>query len=127
MIQKLRDEIDEVTMRRFTVEQYHRMIDAGVFASGPPAELLDGLVVTKMSQNPPHRALAARLFRWVSSLLPETDWTLIVEGPITLAESEPEPDLAVARGPDTQYLDRHPGPEEIVLLVEVSDSTLAFD
>jgi hypothetical protein len=114
-------------MHRFTVDEYHHMIDAGIFSKNQRVEFLDGWVVDKMPQNPPHRTSVTRLDRWLGRLLSEVDWTMHVQGPVTLATSEPEPDLAIARGPDTLYEFRHPGPLDVVQVIEVSDSSLLYD
>jgi hypothetical protein len=111
-------------LHRFTVADYHRMIDAGILTTNDKVELLGGWIVDKMSQNPPHRNSVSRLNRWFGRALPEEDWYLAVQAPITLVDSEPEPDLIIARGPDSRYEKRHPGPGDIVLVVEVADSSL---
>ena len=109
-----------------SVAQYHAMIDAGVFAEDERCELLDGLLVKKMSQLPLHSLTVRLLCRWFGRRLGDT-WTLGSQAPIALTEHEPEPDLWVARGPDARFADRHPGPAETALIVEVSDSSLSFD
>lgn len=55
------------------------------------------------------------------------DWELRSEQPITLADSEPQPDLVLARGEYTKYRTRHPGPADIGLVVEVADTSLPVD
>jgi Uma2 family endonuclease len=112
--------------RRFTVAEYHRMIDAGVLTEEDNLELLEGYLVHKMSRNPPHDAALQRDMRRVLSLLP-AGWDLRVQSAITLAESEPEPDLAIVRGDENDYLARHPGPTDIGLVIEVAESTLLAD
>src|SRR3954447_11323324 len=104
---------------RFSVAEYHQMIDAGILTTNHKVELLDGWIVDKMTQNPPHVTVVTRLTRWLASILPEDEWTLRVQGPITLSTSEPEPDVVLARGPDSSYEKRHPGPKDVALLIEV--------
>jgi Uma2 family endonuclease len=119
-----------VTIRRplyrLTVEQYHRMIDAGVLKEGAKVELIEGLLVQKMTRNPPHEGSLARINRRLARLLPE-EWVLRVQSAITLRRSEPEPDVTIARGPEERYASRHPGPRDIVLLIEVAESSLLED
>jgi len=111
---------------RFSVRQYHAMIRAGILTEDDPVELLEGMLVTKMAKNPPHR-LATRLTRRaLEALLPE-GWFVDVQEPITTEDSEPEPDLAVVRGTERDYAERHPGPEDLALVVEVADSSLQRD
>jgi Uma2 family endonuclease len=111
---------------RMTVAQYHSALRAGVFAEGEPIELLEGLLVQKMPKQPPHVVTLARLLRALAPLLPD-GWSPRSQDPITLDDGEPEPDLAVVRGTVDDYLDHHPGPEDIALVVEVSDTTLDRD
>jgi Uma2 family endonuclease len=112
---------------RFTLEQYHRMIDTGILTPSHKVELLEGWIVNKMPQNPPHRTAVSRLNRWMGKSLPEEQWYLAIQAPITLADSEPEPDLVIARGPDSRYEKRHPGPGDVVLVIEVGDSSALED
>ncbi len=113
-------------MHRFTVDQYHRMIQAGVLTENDRVELLEGWIVDKMPQHPPHSTTIAVLRRHLSEKLPE-QWVLRLQSPVSLPGSEPEPDLAVARGPDERYFSAHPGPDEIAVVIEVSDHTLDYD
>lgn len=110
---------------RFTVEQYHRMIDAGVLVNAR-CELLEGVVVQKVTHNPPHAstvtALQNRLFRLLTD-----NWVLRVQCSISLSNSQPEPDLVVAEGPERRYERHHPQPRDLALVIEVADSSLPQD
>jgi Uma2 family endonuclease len=112
--------------RRFSVAEYHKLIDIGVLTEDDNLELLDGYLVHKMSRNPPHDAAIQKIVKRLFRLLPP-DWDLRVQSAVTLSRSEPEPDLAVVRGDETRYLTNHPGPADIGLVIEVSDSTLDGD
>jgi Putative restriction endonuclease len=109
-----------------TVAQYHQMIASGILTSDDPVELLSGWLIQKMTKNPPHR-IATRLVREALETLIPTDWYVETQEPITLSDSEPEPDVAIIRGNTRDYQDCHPGPENIALIVEVADSTLDRD
>jgi Uma2 family endonuclease len=111
---------------RFTVAQYHRMIEEGVFPADDRVELLEGWVVKKMPHNPPHDGTVGRINRRLLRILPD-EWLLRVQSAITLRTSEPEPDFAFVRGPEETYFKRHPGPQDIALLIEVADSSLLDD
>jgi Uma2 family endonuclease len=102
------------------------MIDQGILRSGDRVEFLDGLMVAKMTRNPPHRIALAHL-RDLLIKLAGPDWHVECQAAITLDTSEPEPDIAVVRGQVDDYPDRHPGPMDLALVVEVADSTLATD
>jgi hypothetical protein len=111
---------------RFSVEQYHRMIEAGILTENDRAELLEGVVTYKMTHNPPHDATISLVQTELLKRLPD-EWVLRIQSAITLADSEPEPDLAVARGPARRYLRAHPGPRDLPLLIEVAETTLLQD
>jgi|SRR5579883_2627958 len=111
--------------KKFTPAQYHALIHGGIIQEGEPVELLEGYLVEKGIRNPPHegslRRMTARLPRCVSG------WFLQVRGAIALGESEPEPDGVFLRGDETSCDRRLPTAADIGLVIEVSDSTLAFD
>src|SRR5262245_18882937 len=108
---------------RLSVEQYHKLIGAGVLVEGSPIELLEGLLVRKMTIHPPHATSLQRTWKRIFALL-SSGWTVRIQQPITLSDSEPEPDVAVARGDDLVYSTHHPGPADLGLVVEVADSSL---
>ena len=111
---------------RLSVEQYHAMIHAGILTEADPVELLEGWLIPKMPKNPPH-GLAIDLAREILTRLLPNGWHVKSQDPLTLADSEPEPDVLVVRGERRQYRDKHPGAAEVWLLIEVSDTTLARD
>ncbi len=111
---------------RFSVEQYHRMIESGAFTEHDRIELIDGWVVEKMAKGPAHEYVTGELEELVRGNIP-SGWHVRNQAPITLEYSEPEPDLAVARGDRGDYRNRHPGPVDLALVVEVSDTTLTTD
>src|SRR5438132_6163993 len=111
---------------RLSVEQYHAMIEAGVLTDDDPVELLEGVLVFRMPKNPPHRISIAKLERAIRPLLP-SNASIQWQDPITLSDGEPEPDIAVIRGQAEDYPDCHPGPDDVYLVVEVADTTLARD
>jgi Uma2 family endonuclease len=110
----------------WTVEEYHRMIDAGILTDGDKVELLNGRIVQMSAQTPPHAATTQRIDRYLQNLLRDIA-EIRVQLPITLATSEPEPDIAIVRIDPGAYGDHHPNANEIFLLIEVSYSTLQID
>jgi Uma2 family endonuclease len=114
------------SIHRFTVDEYHRMIEVGLLLEGARIELLDGWIVDKMTTNPPHAFTMVRLYRLFSKVCPD-DLVIRTQLPITLVRSEPEPDLSVAVGPDAHYRKRHPGPRDLHLVIEIADSSLLDD
>jgi Uma2 family endonuclease len=112
--------------RRFTVDEYHKLIEVGILTEDDNLELLDGYLVHKMSRNPPHDATIQKAMKRLFRALPP-DWDLRIQSAVTLTASEPEPDLAVVRGDENRYLTHHPGPADIGLVIEVAEATLAGD
>ena len=115
-----------VPIHRFTVAQYHALGEQGVLGPGDRVELLEGLIVQKINQLPPHSFAVQLLSRWMYGNVPES---LVVrcQLPITLSASEPEPDFAIVAGASDEYRQRHPSGDECRLLVEVADTSLARD
>jgi len=113
-------------LRPFSVDEYHRMIETGVFDRDNRFELLDGWIVAQMPHNPPHDLTVSLALKQVGQLLTD-DWICRVQSAVTLATSEPEPDLAVVRGPERRYARSHPKPGDIGCLIEVAESSLDDD
>ena len=111
---------------RFSVREYHEIIRAGILDEDAPVELLDGWLVTKMMKNPPHSVSTGLVRKALERIMPG-GWYVRSQDAITLTTSEPEPDAVVARGDDRSYADRHPGPEDLALVVEVADASLERD
>jgi Uma2 family endonuclease len=120
------DEITASSIYRLTVEQYHQMIAAGILTDDDPIELLGGWLVEKMGKKPPHSVATRLTVPQIKKYLPDT-WFVDTQEPITTADSEPEPDIAVIRGDPRDYLEHHPTPADIAMIVEVSDTTLQRD
>ncbi len=118
--------VPAVSLWPLSVEQYHEMIRTGILREGDPVELLDGLLARKMGKNPPH-GLATELLRDAFPQKIPPGWCVVSQNPVTLATSEPEPDAAIVRGHRRQYGDRHPGPAEVGVVIEVADTTLEHD
>ena len=114
-------------VRLWTGKEYHQMMAAGVFNPEERAELLEGQILRMTAKNPPHAATnlcAANILN-----LALAGRALIrIQDPIALSPtSEPEPDIAVVQLDKQFYLHRHPAPNEVFLLVEISDTTLDYD
>jgi Uma2 family endonuclease len=119
-----------------TVAQAHEMLEAGWLADGEPVELVEGVLVRKdrsalgesrMTHGKRHSSAVAMLRR-LDRLLDERGCHLRSQLPVTLsATSELEPDGAIVCGRDDGYLDHHPGAGEVLVAIEVSDSSLLFD
>jgi Uma2 family endonuclease len=117
----------EVARRRFTVDEFSRMAEAGLFLEQPRVELVDGEVIQMTPIGPRHARCVTFLVEWLVSrltgralLFPQVSIHL---GPRT----ECQPDLLLVRPPLASYTDRTPAPRDVLLLVEVSDTSLGYD
>ena len=115
-----------VTLWRWSVEKYHEMVRAGIIDEDDPVELLDGWIVKKMTKSPLHRLATYLLRETLQRHIPE-GWYVDSQEPVTLVASEPEPDVVLVRGSPRDYADHHPGPGNVALVAEVSDSGLTRD
>jgi Uma2 family endonuclease len=114
------------SLRRFTVDEYHRMIEAGVLHEGEPTELLDGWITSKMGRNPPHDVAVSLAEDALRQVLP-MGWFRRIQSATTTRTSEPEPDVTAVRGKPRDYVKSHPKPKDVGLAVEVADTSLDFD
>jgi Uma2 family endonuclease len=115
-----------ITIAKWTIDQYHELIATGMLADRS-VELLLGDIVEMPPEGMPHAVFCGRTVEYLRKLISGRA-TVREAHPITLPnDSEPEPDVAIVRAPDTQYLTHHPYPEDIFLLIEYADSTLAKD
>lgn len=111
---------------RLSLKQYHEMIRNNTLTPEDKVELIDGYLVNKMSHGPSHSEIVDYLDEDFHRLAP-SGWRVRVQLPITLANSEPEPDVALARGKRGAFAQRHPNGTECGLVIEVSDSSLRLD
>ena len=115
------------TTRRFTVDEYHRMAEAGIFHEDDRVELIDGQVLEMTPLGARHVAAVVRL---TGLLAPLTDrgFRLSVQNPLVLAErSEPQPDIVVLRPRSRPDIRRLPSAEDALLVIEVADTSLEHD
>jgi Uma2 family endonuclease len=112
---------------RFTVDEWHRMGETGLFGEDARLELLDGQVIEMAPIGSPHAGAVNRLNHLLTTAFGPRA-LIAVQNPVVLDDrSEPQPDLAVLRPRQDDYAQSHPTPPEILLIIEVSDTTLAFD
>ncbi len=117
----------ELPRRLFTTDEYFRMVEAGVFGSEDRVELLEGEIVEMPPIGSHHAGVLNRLVKVFKPVI-DTEAVLAFQNPIRLsATSAPQPDLAVLRPRADYYTDSHPVPEEVLLLIEIADSTVLRD
>lgn len=116
-----------VRTRRFSVEEYHQMVRSGILREDDRVELLEGEIIELTPIGPRHALCVARLNRHLTVSLSNRA-IVWVQGPIHLSpDSEPQPDLALARPPETRYTNAHPGPADLFLVIEVAESSVDDD
>src|SRR5262249_33243161 len=110
-----------------SVEIYDSMIKNGILTENDNVELLNGAIIEKMPKGEKHAYFNDLIGDFVKELLGKS---VIVrnQNPVILNDfSEPEPDIVLCRPPRENYIAKHPSPEDILLIIEVSDTTLYFD
>ena len=113
---------------RFTIEQYHAMVEANILTEDTRVELLAGQIVSQMPINPPHAATLRRLNKLLTRRLSDAGHECFKENPLSLSsDSEPQPDLFVVTERDDDYETAHPTPADVHLVVEIADSSLKHD
>ena len=115
------------SLRLWTVAEYHRMVETGILAPDEPVELVAGQVI-RMS---PQKSLHATAVTLTRLLLEDSLGKQVLvrsQLPVILSDrSEPEPDVAVVMADVLRYLDHHPTPSEIYLIIEIADTTVKTD
>lgn len=113
--------------RRFTADEIQRMVEAGILAEDEPVELIDGELITVTPQGPLHsglrRSIQLALYRAFGEGFVVQAHSPVAAGP----DSLPEPDVAVVRGAPRALLDRHPGPADLELVMEISVTSHRLD
>jgi len=113
---------------RMSMEKYEAMVQSGVFSKRDRLQLVEGLLVEKMTEHPPHASVSVTTADAMRAMLPK-GWHLREEKPLRIPSraSLPEPDIVVTRGKSQDYLKRHPEPVDVSLVIEVADSSLEED
>jgi Uma2 family endonuclease len=111
--------------RRWTIDDYHRAIEAGVFHPSERLELINGEIRVMSPQLGPHASGSSLVVEALRAVF-GTGWVIREQKPLSLGQiSEPEPDVAVVRGAIRDFVDGHP--RSAALVVEVADSSVHFD
>ena len=113
---------------RLDVDAYYKMAEAGILTHPHRVELIDGEIIDLNAIGSPQAALTSRLVRYFARAAADGLTLLSVQNPLRLdAYNEPEPDLLLLRPRADDYRASHPGAADVLLLVEVSDSSLSHD
>jgi Uma2 family endonuclease len=114
-------------IRPITIDDYHRMIATGIVHEGDRIELISGQIFNMAAKGTRHTFSTTELMGELLTILGKRA-KIRCQEPITLPNNtEPEPDIVIARLRKDSYIDSHPSPADIILVIEVADSTLNFD
>jgi Uma2 family endonuclease len=117
-----------VRPHRFTVDDYYRIVEAGLLPKGSRVELIRGQIVDRHAIGSPHLGMVIRLTRLMVLALAGRGLVSVQNSVRLDMESEPEPDVVVLAPRDDDYdQPPHPGPSDVMLLIEVADSSLEYD
>lgn len=115
------------TLKRFTPTEYHRLAELGFLSEDDRVELIHGQIVQMTAKGTAHEVCTTRLLRELPKLVGDRA-TLRSQSPIVLPpDSEPEPDFTIVQNRADDYLSFHPEPADVLLAIEVSDSSLNYD
>jgi Uma2 family endonuclease len=117
----------EIARRRFDVDEYHRMAEAGILSTGDRVELIDGEIVAMTPIGARHNAAVNRANQALGRAV--GDQAIVqIQGSIRLGRfNEPEPDVALLRPRVDFYASGLPGPADVLLVIEIADASLAYD
>ena len=114
-----------LTTYKWSIEEWHELVESGVL-EGKPVELLEGEIIEMSPEGIPHRSTNHKVVKYLRKLLDGLA-EVYESHPITLDNSEPEPDIAIVRLPENIYDTHHPYPEDIYWLIEIANKTLKLD
>jgi Uma2 family endonuclease len=115
------------TAKRFTIDEYHRLAELGFLSENDRVELIRGEIIQMSAKGTRHTTCCRNLLRELAILVAERA-ELQCQDPIVLpANSEPEPDFTILRKRADNYLSGHPTPPDVLLVIEIADSTLKYD
>jgi len=115
------------TLKRFTLAEYHHLAELGFLGEDDQVELIGGQIIEMAAKGTAHEACLTRLLRELIKLLGDRA-TLRSQSPLILPpDSEPEPDFTIVQNRADDYLSSHPGAADVLLVIEVADSSLSYD
>jgi len=114
-----------ITAKRFTRAEYHRLAELGFLSEDDRFELIEGEIIQMAAKGTPHSTVSRRLLRELSNLVGNQATLQSQEPVVLLTDSEPEPDLAIVQNRADDYLDAHPTSVDVLLVIEIADSSLS--
>lgn len=120
-------EVPAIARKKFRVDEVYKMMEIGILPEESGWELINGEIIRRMTIGSKHASTVKKLNRIFTNLLGERA-IISVQDPIHIDEhNEPEPDVALLKPRDDFYAESHPTPQDVLLLIEVSGSTIEFD
>ncbi|MBY0230295.1 MAG: Uma2 family endonuclease [Gemmataceae bacterium] len=116
----------DASIARYSVKRYQHLVEIGGLGPDDKVELLENLMVLKMPRDPIHDATIQQMVRPLLRVIPG-GYDLRSQSAVALSDSQPEPDHAIVRGTARDYVARHPGPDDIALVIEVANTSLLRD
>ncbi len=113
-------------VRRFTIKEYHKIYETGIF-EGQRVELLNGMITVMFPMNNPHLGMVGRLTRMLNIRF-ANEYFVSPQCPLKILQNnEPEPDIVIAKARDDDYMNSSIPPEDVLLIIEIADSSLKRD
>jgi Uma2 family endonuclease len=116
----------DLRLFRLSVQKYHSMIESGILTEEHNLELLEGWLVEKIGTTPTHSVINEIIGDLLRAILPD-GYVVTIQQPITTADSESEPDVAVITGKRRDYLTQHPLADQVQIVVEVANTSIKQD
>ena len=118
---------DSASSKRLTIADYYHLLDVGIIPENHQIELIRGEIVEMSAKGSPHSVCTGLLCRQLDRMIGD-QVAIRSQEPITLSNySEPEPDVTIAKGKLEDYLEHHPSPDQVLMIIEVADSSLEYD
>jgi Uma2 family endonuclease len=116
-----------IQVKRFTLEEYHKLTELGFFHEDDHIQLINGELIEMVAKGRAHETCLRKLWKELPVVIGNRA-TLQSQAPITIPpKSEPEPDFAIVKNRDDDYLSSHPQGEDVLLVIEVADSSIEYD
>ena len=120
--------IQSLPVRRFSVDEYHKMGELGILSEYERVELIEGIIIQMSPIGSKHAGTVKNLARIFYSKLPPSQAMLGIQDPVVLDDgTEPEPDISILKPRDDTYTDEHPHPSDVLLVVEIADASVEND
>lgn len=117
----------QLARRLIHADEYYRMAEAGILTENDRVELIHGEIIEMSPIGKKHASMVDRLNNTISTIVRSTA-IIRVQGPIRVNDlNEPEPDLTILKPKDDYYADAHPGPKDVLIVIEVTDTTYEYD